>query len=644
MSYQQEYQQSLNNKIEFWAAKASALSWFKPPQTILSKDANGIDRWFADGELNTAYLALDYHIEQGRGDQAAVIYDSPVTNTIESISYSMLRDRVALLAGVLTSLGINQGDRVLIYLPMIPQAVIAMLACARIGAIHSVVFGGFAAQEIASRIDDATPDVILTASCGIEFDNIIPYLPIVDQAIALATHHIKHCVVYQRQQHHAELKAKPTASVSDNTVTYSDWQALLDQASPADCVMVKATDPLYILYTSGTTGKPKGVVRDNGGHAVALHYSMKAIYNIEPGEVFWAASDVGWVVGHSYIVYGPLIAGCTTVLYEGKPIRTPDAGAFWRVCEQHKVKAIFSAPTAFRAIKKADANGKYLSHYDLSHLQAAFLAGERTDPATFEWLSQLLDKPIIDHWWQTETGWSIAASMTGIESLPCKAGSASLPVPGFELSIVDDTGNRLAANQQGNILLKLPLPPSSFPTLWNDFDRYQASYLSVFPGFYLTGDGGYFDEQGYLFVMGRTDDVINVAGHRFSTGEMEEVVASHSAIAECAVIGIHDSLRGQVPIAMVIVKDGIASENINRIPKEIIALVREKIGAVAYLKQALVVKRLPKTRSGKILRNVLRQLADGENFRPPSTIDDPEALTEMEKIFKDYKVGFYQSP
>lgn len=637
MSYKKEYQHSLDDKTGFWAAKAESLAWFKPPQTILSKDDNGIDRWFADGELNTAYLALDHQIEEGRGNQAAIIYDSPVTGTIESISFSTLRDQVALFAGVLDALQVSKGDRVLIYLPMIPQAVIAMLACARIGAIHSVVFGGFAAQEIASRIDDAKPSVILTASCGIEFDTIIPYLPIIDEAIALAEHSIKNCVVYQRKQYDSQLQT------SANKALHLDWQSLVSQATPVDCVSVKATDPLYILYTSGTTGKPKGVVRDNGGHAVALHYSMKAIYNMEAGDVFWAASDVGWVVGHSYIVYGPLLVGCTSILYEGKPIRTPDAGAFWRVCEQHKVNAIFSAPTAFRAIKKEDAEGKFLRHYDLSSLKAAFLAGERTDPSTFDWLKALINKPVIDHWWQTETGWSIAASMTGIETLECKAGSASLPVPGFELSIVDDQGQLLAANHQGHILIKLPLPPSSFPTLWNDFKRYQTSYLNDFPGFYLTGDGGYIDEQGYLFVMGRTDDVINIAGHRFSTGEMEEIVASHHAIAECAVIGIQDQLRGQIPVAMVIVKDGVDDKEIHHIPSQLITLVREKIGAVAHLKNILIVKSLPKTRSGKILRKVLRQIADGENFTPPSTIDDPKALAEMKKLFMDQKLGYYKN-
>lgn len=633
MNYQQQYQQSLQNPQAFWQQQAQALAWYKKPKTILSKDANGIDRWFADGELNTCYLALDYHIEQGRGDQHAIIYDSAASGAIEYYSYQRLRDEVAQFAGALKALAVSKGDSVLIYLPMIPQAVIGMLACARIGAIHSVVFGGFAAQEVAARIDDAQPDIILTASYGIEFDNIIAYKPIIDKAIKLAQHSVKHCVVFQREQKQVKHTAEFIEGRDHN------WKQLQANSEPADCVSVNACDPLYILYTSGTTGKPKGVVRDNGGHAVALHYSMKAIYDINPGEVFWAASDVGWVVGHSYIVYGPLLAGCTSVLYEGKPVRTPDAGAFWRVCEQHKVKTIFSAPTAFRAIKKEDAEGELFKQYDLRHLKSAFLAGERTDPPTYHWLQALLKKPVIDHWWQTETGWAIAANMMGIEALPCKAGSASLPVTGFDIQVLDSNGKSLPANQAGEIVVKLPLPPGSFPTLWNNFEGYQQNYMADYPGYYLTGDGGYIDDDGYVFVMGRTDDVINVAGHRFSTGEMEEIIASHQSVAECAVIGIQDELRGHIPLGLIILKDGISSNAIDKVPEQIIALAREKIGAVAYLRHVLIVKRLPKTRSGKILRKVLRKIADGENFQTPSTIDDPASLDEIKALFIANAIG-----
>ncbi len=526
MSYQAEYKKSIETPELFWGEKADAIAWFKKPETILSKDDNGIFRWFADGELNTAYLALDYHVENGRADQDAILFDSPVTNTKKRYTYLELRDEVAKFAGVLKAQGVEKGDRVVIYMPMIPEAVIAMLAVARLGAIHSVVFGGFAPHELAVRIDDAEPKVVVTASCGIEIAKVLPYKPMLDEAIEKSAHKPGSCIVFQRPQVQAEMIAGRDI----------DWNEAMATAVPADCVAVKGTDPLYILYTSGTTGKPKGVVRDNGGHAVALKYSMKAIYNMEAGEVFWAASDVGWVVGHSYIVYAPLLAGCTTVVYEGKPIKTPDAGAFWRVCEEYKVKALFAAPTAFRAIRKEDPDSELLKPYDLSALKTIFMAGERLDPPTYHWTKDTIGKPVIDHWWQTETGWAICGNLTGIELKEPKPGSSTLPMPGFNVQIVDSEGNELPAGEQGNIAIKLPLPPSCLPTVWGDFERFRTGYLTEFPGYYSTGDGGYKDEEGYVFIMGRTDDVINVAGHRLSTGEMEEIVAGHPAVAECCVI------------------------------------------------------------------------------------------------------------
>jgi propionyl-CoA synthetase len=622
MSYAAEFGSSISDPATYWAGQAQALHWFTPPRTALAPDASGIDRWFPDGELNTAYLALDHHIEQGRGEQIALIHDSPVTQSVRRFTYRELRDLVARTAGMLAGLGVVRGDRVLIYMPMIPEAAVAMLACARIGAVHTVVFGGFAAHELAVRIDDATPRVILSASCGIEGDpslggKVLPYYPIVRRAIDAAAHKPDCCVVLQRPQCTAEL-----------TAADRDWTQLLDAAKPADCVPVRATDPLYILYTSGTTGRPKGVVRDNGGHAVALHYSMRVIYNMQPGDVFWAASDVGWVVGHSYIVYAPLIYGCTTVLYEGKPVRTPDAGAFWRVVAQHKVNALFAAPTAFRAIRKEDPDAAEAKRYDLSSLRALFLAGERLDPPTYEWLQTHFRLPVLDHWWQTETGWAIAANPVGIEAFATRPGSATLPVPGFDVRVLDDNGNETAANEQGYICVKRPLPPGCLTTIWNNHPRFVAGYLEQFPGYYLCGDGGYRDADGYLFVMGRIDDVINVAGHRLSTGEMEQVVAAHAAVAECAVIGINDALRGQVPLALAVLKDG-ADIGAAQLEAEIVQAVRDEVGALANLKQVLVVKRLPKTRSGKILRAALRNLADGVAFAVPSTIDDPASLDEI---------------
>lgn len=624
MSYLQEYQASVANPAAFWADKASKLAWYKPPTQIITQH-NTQYHWFIDGELNTSYLALDYHIEQGRGEQIALIYDSPVTQTKHRYSYLELRDEVAKFAGVLKANGVNKGDRVVIYMPMIPEAAIAMLATARLGAVHSVVFGGFAPHELAVRIDDATPKVVVSASCGIEINRVISYKPLLDSALEKANHQPERCIIYQRAQQTATMIAGRDI----------DWQQAMQQATAANPVAVKSTDPLYILYTSGTTGKPKGVVRDNGGHAVALHYSMQAIYNIKPGEVFWAASDVGWVVGHSYIVYGPLLAGATTILYEGKPIFTPDAGAFWRVCAEYGVKAIFAAPTAFRAIRKEDPNAELMQLHDLSKLETIFMAGERLDPPTYHWACEVSGKPVIDHWWQTETGWAICANLAGIELLPAKAGSATKPVPGYHVQILDENGNVLGANEQGNIAIKLPLPPGCLTTIWGNPERYISGYLNQFEGYYTSGDGGYLDEDGYLFVMGRTDDVINVAGHRLSTGEMEEIIASHPAVAECCVIGLPDELKGQQPVGFVLLKNGITT-NTSIIQDELVALVRQEIGAVACFKRALVVPRLPKTRSGKILRKLLRQIGEGQSYQIPSTIDDPASLPEIEQLMKQH--------
>ena len=621
MSYQHEYQASIDNPEAFWAQKANQLDWYKPATNVLSTDEHGIQRWFADGELNTCHLTLDYHVENGRGDQTALIYDSPVTNQQKKYSYSELRDQVALCAGMLKNHGVEKGDRVVIYLPMIPEALISMLACARLGAVHSVVFGGFAPPELAVRLDDATPKVLLTASCGIEISRVIEYKPIVDAAIEMANHKPDTCVVLQRPQ--------ATANMQDGRDV--DWQQALADASPADCVPVKGTDPLYILYTSGTTGKPKGVVRENGGHAVALKYSMSAIYDIEPGDVYWAASDVGWVVGHSYIVYAPLLHGCTTILYEGKPIMTPDAGAFWRVIAEHGVKALFTAPTAFRAIKKEDPEARLAAQYDLSCLKTIFAAGERLDPPTYEWLSDNFKVPVLDHWWQTETGWAIAAPLHGLEPMPVKPGSSTMAVPGFNVQILDEAGNRLGPNEQGFIAVKLPLPPSCLTTIWGDVERFKENYLETYPGYFTTGDGGYIDEDGYVFIMGRVDDVINVAGHRLSTGEMEEVVGKHPMVAECAVIGRRDELKGQMPMGFVVLKNAEGATP-DQVVDELVQLVRKDIGAVAAFKEALVVGRLPKTRSGKILRKTLRAMVDGDDYVVPSTIEDPAALDEIKAL------------
>lgn len=625
MSYNTEYQRSINDKESFWLEKAHMLPWFKKPNLALSQDEHAIHRWFADGEMNTSYMALDHHVVANRGAQAAIIYDSPVTNSKETITYKDLLNRVAKTAGMLKNHGVVKGDRVVIYMPMIPQAVIAMLACARLGAIHSVVFGGFAALELASRIDNATPKLILSASCGIEGNRIIEYKPLLDNALAIASHKPVATIIYQRKQQCCELRSG---------FDYL-WQDEHQKAQTTDAVAVRGDDYLYILYTSGTTGQPKGVVREHGGHAVALHYSMESIYDIAPGQVFWAASDVGWVVGHSYIVYAPLLRGATSVLFEGKPIGTPDAGAFWRVISEHQVQALFTAPTAFRAIKKEDQAGEHIKRYDMSCLKRIFSAGERLDPPTFHWLEEHLGVPIIDNWWQTETGWPIAANPTGIDEQPVKAGSATYPSFGFDIHILDDQGNELGANEQGNIALKLPLPPSCLTSVWGSVERFKTGYLSDFPGYYNSGNCGYFDENGYLFVMGRTDDVINVAGHRFSTGEMEAVVGKHQAVAECAVMGRNDDLKGQLPIGLIVLKDGVV-DDAHIVQEEVAALVRTQIGAVACYKESIVVKRLPKTRSGKILRKTLRQMIAGETYTVPSTIEDPAALDEIKQTLQEH--------
>jgi len=627
MAYQEIFAAAKTDPDAFWLEQSKLVPWFKAPGQALVTDSDGYGTWFADGEMNSSYMALDYHIENGRGEQKALIYDSPAADLQETFTFNELRDRVATFAGVLKSLNVEKGDRVIIYMPMVPEALIAMLACARLGAIHSVVFGGFASRELATRIDDAEPKVLLAASCGIEFSNVIAYKPLVDEAVQLAQHKITASVILQRPQCEAAM----------GEADY-DWRLLEAAAEPADCVTVAATDPLYILYTSGTTGKPKGVVRDNGGHAVSLAYSMKYIYGMSPGEVFWAASDVGWVVGHSYIVYAPLFAGCTTILFEGKPVRTPDAGTFWRVIAEHQVKVFFTAPTAFRAIKKEDPEAKLLVPYDVSCLRNLFVAGERTDPPTYHWLCDILEKPVIDHWWQTETGWPIAACPMGIEIKEQKAGSVSLPVPGYDIQILDQNHEPMPSGEEGDIVVKLPLPPGCLPTVWGDHDRFRNSYLMAHPGFYQTGDEGYLDEEGYLYVMGRTDDVINVAGHRLSTGAMEEIVASHEAVAECAVIGIEDADKGQIPLGFLLLKDGVNMTG-DQLQNELISMMRAQVGAFANFKSALVVNRLPKTRSGKILRQVMRKIADAKPFDPPATIDDPVILDEIRDAMLAAGVG-----
>jgi propionyl-CoA synthetase len=619
--YAHEFGRSLSDPAGFWADAAKNIDWYQPPSVVLDDSNPPFYRWFPDGVLNTCFNAVDRHVRDGRGEQPALVYDSPVTGTKRTYSFGELRDEVARFAGVLRGLGVDKGDRVIVYLPMIPEALIAMLACARIGAVHSVVFGGFAAPELATRIDDAEPKVIVSASCGIETSRVIEYKPILDRAIDLARHKPERCVILQRPQAGAALTA-------DRDL---DWESAAAGAAPADCVPVAATDPLYILYTSGTTARPKGVVRDNGGHAVALRWSMDNIYDTRAGEVFWAASDVGWVVGHSYIVYAPLLAGCTTVLYEGKPVGTPDAGAFWRVVAEHGVKALFTAPTAFRAIKKEDPAGEFAQRYDLSGFRYLFLAGERLDPETYRWAGELLGIPVIDHWWQTETAWPIVADLMGLEPMPTKAGSPTVPVPGYDVRIVDPEGIEVKPGETGDIVVRLPLPPGCLPTLWHDDERFVTSYLSAHPGYYTTGDGGYRDGDGYVYVMGRIDDVINVAGHRLSTGQMEEVLASHAAVAECAVIGVHDETKGQVPRGFVVLKAGVSTDPA-AVSAELVQLIRDRIGAVAALRRVDVVTALPKTRSGKILRKTMRGIADGRDEPVPSTIEDPAVLDALRPV------------
>jgi propionyl-CoA synthetase len=612
------YRRSLEQPEEFWAEAAAAIDWVEPWTRVLDDSAAPMYRWFRGGRLNTCFNAVDRHVDGGRGDQLAVIHDSPVTDTKACFTYRELRDLVARFAGALHAQGVARGDRVIVYMPVVPEALVAMLACARIGAIHSVVFGGFAAHELASRIEDAKPKVVVTASCGIEPTRVVAYKPLLDAAIDMVEEKPECCIVLQRAALEAELE--PGRDL--------DWGEAMARAEPVSCVPVEATDPLYILYTSGTTGQPKGIVRDNGGHAVALEWSMKNVYDVEPGEVYWAASDIGWAVGHSYMVYGPLFHGCTTVMYEGKPVGTPDAGAFWRVIAEHGVSTLFTAPTAFRAIRQQDPEGEHLERYDLTGLRALFLAGERSDPETLAWAERKLGVPVIDHWWQTETGWAIVSNCLGIERLPVVHGSPTKAVPGWDLHVLDPAGKELPAGETGALVVKLPMPPGSSPTLWNAAERFRETYLEPFPGYYHTADAGYVDERGYVFVMARTDDIINVAGHRLSTGAIEEVLAAHPDVAECAVIGVSDQLKGQLPLGLVVLKAGVVRPD-EDIAGETVQLVRDRIGPVAAFKTAVVVTRLPKTRSGKILRGTMRRIADGDEYSIPATIDDPVILDEI---------------
>jgi propionyl-CoA synthetase len=621
--YDEAYTRSLRDPEGFWAAAAEDLYWERRWDRVLDDSRPPFHRWFTGGVLNTCYNALDLHVDRGRGKQAALIYDSPVTGTVTTMTYAELRDEVARVAGALRRQGIARGDRVIVYMPMVPEAVIAMLACARIGAVHSVVFGGFASNELAKRIDDARPRMILSASCGIEVNRVVPYKPLLDGALALATHAVERCVILQRPQ-------QPAPLVPGRDL---DWNDFVSGAAPVECVPLAATDPLYVLYTSGTTGIPKGVVRDNGGHAVALKYSMEAVYGMGAGECYWAASDIGWVVGHSYIVYAPLLKGCTTILYEGKPVGTPDPGAFWRLIAQHGVHALFTAPTAFRAIKKEDPRGEHMARYDLSRFRTLFLAGERCDPDTLLWARDRLQVPVVDHWWQTETGWPIAANCVGLGMLPVKPGSPTRAVPGYDVRVLSEVNEEMPPGQIGSIAIKLPLPPGCLPTLWNNDAGYEKSYLVRHPGHYLTGDAGYRDEDGYLYIMSRVDDIINVAGHRLSTGAMEEVLSAHPDVAECAVVGVADEIKGEVPVGFVVTKAGVARPDAE-IVRELVERIRQQIGPVAAFKTALVVKRLPKTRSGKILRGTMKRIADDQEYTLPATIDDPAILGEITEALR----------
>lgn len=620
--YFETYKQWSNDPEGFWLGAAQDISWDRAPEKAFDGSAGVYGRWFPDAEGNTCYNCVDRHADGDRAQQTAIIYDSPITGSKRTISFAELKDEVSALGVVMNELGVQKGDRVIIYMPMVPEAAVAMLACARIGAIHSVVFGGFAANELAKRMDDAKPKLIISASCGIEPNRVIAYKPLLDKAIEVAEHKPENCLILQREQVEAPL-------TEGRDWNYCEQMAAAKSAGKtSDCVSLKATDPLYILYTSGTTGNPKGVIRDNGGHMVALYWSMGAMYDMAPGDVFWAASDVGWVVGHSYIVYAPLLKGCTTLLFEGKPVGTPDAGTFWRVIEEHKVAALFTAPTAFRAIKQVDPKGAFLKNYDISCLRTLFLAGERADPDTIQWAEDKLGVPVIDHWWQTETGWVIAGNPVGLGALPVKRGSPAVPMPGYDVQVLDDAGNSVEAGELGNIVVKLPLPPSCLPTLWNAETRFLEAYLNEFPGYYKTGDAGYVDDDGYLFIMARTDDIINVAGHRLSTGAMEEAVANHPDVAECAVVGAHDDVKGQLPLGFLILNSGVERPNAD-IEAEVIKLVRETIGPVAAFKHVVTVSRLPKTRSGKILRGIMQKIADGQPYKMPATIDDPTILDEI---------------
>ena len=627
--YDQVYARSINDPVGFWAEAAEEIHWYRKWDKVLDESKKPFYRWFTGGVVNTCYNAVDRHVANGRGSHVALIYDSPVTQRTQTFTFQDLKTRVAQCAGALASLGVSKGDRVIIYMPMIAEAVIVMLATARLGAIHSVVFGGFASPELASRIDDAKPKVVLTASCGIEPGRLVAYKPLVDNAIDLAKHKPARCLVYQRSMVKAELRAERDV----------DWDETVSNATPHDCVPVASTDPLYILYTSGTTGQPKGIVRDNGGHLVALNWTMGNVYGVQPGEVYWAASDIGWVVGHSYIVYAPLIHGCTTVLFEGKPVGTPDAGVFWRVISEHSVVCLFTAPTAFRAIKREDPQGRLIGNYNLSKFRTLFLAGERLDPDTLRWAEGLLRVPVIDHWWQTETGWPICANFIGLGKMPVKPGSATKPLPGWRVNVLTETGKPAKPKEIGTLVCELPLPPGTLPTLWNADSRYREAYLSEFPGYYKTGDAGFIDEDGYVFVMTRTDDVINVAGHRLSTGAIEEVLASHPDVAECAVVGVADSLKGQVPVGFLVLKSGVEPARESAILQETVTMIRERIGPVAAFKTALVVKRLPKTRSGKILRGTMQKIAECQEYKLPATIDDPVALEEINEALKSVGYG-----